>query len=120
MDINELTIGQARELVKMLGLAANTMPDPAKREKNHWKIGSNYFIRTVTHIQIGELIEVTDKELILRNASWIADTGRFKQALKDGDLQEVEPFPDGEIVIVGRGALIDAVIWSHPLPREQK
>lgn len=86
----------------------------------HWKIGENYFIRTVTHIDIGKLIAVTPQELVLMDAAWIADTGRFEQCVKDGSLDEVEPYPDGEPVIIGRGALIDAVRWLHALPRMQK
>lgn len=86
----------------------------------HWKIGENYLIRTVTHIDIGRLTAVTDKELVLVDAAWIADTGRYEQCVKEGQLSEVEPFPDDEPVIVGRGALIDAVRWLHDLPREQK
>ena len=57
---------------------------------------------------------------MLEDAAWIADDGRFMQTIRDGAVKEVEPFPDGDEVIVGRGALIDAVIWKHKLPREQK
>ncbi len=85
-----------------------------------YHIGKNYFIRTVTNYITGELIRVTPKELVLKNAAWIADSGRFMQFLKDGTPKEVEPFPDGEEVIVGRGAIIDAVTWRHELPRSQK
>ena len=78
-------------------------------DDGHWKIGKNYLIRTVTMIQSGRLVAVTDKELVLEDAAWIADTGRFSKALEDLDaLKEVEPFPEGQ-VIIGRGALIDAV-----------
>jgi hypothetical protein len=54
----------------------------------------------------------------LEDAAWIADTGRFADALKSGKFNEVEPFPDGQ-VIVGRGAIIDAIQISVT-PREQK
>jgi hypothetical protein len=85
-----------------------------------WKIGKSYLIRTVTMIDVGELVSVTDQELILRHASWIADTGRWMQALREGTLNEVEPFPDGAFVAIGRGSIVDAVEWDLPLPREQK
>jgi hypothetical protein len=86
---------------------------------NHpYQLGKNYFIRTVTHHLTGKLTQVYDKELVLADAAWIADDGRFYDALKTGKLNEVEPFP-GEI-IVGRGSLIDACVWLHSLPREQK
>ena len=84
-----------------------------------WVVGKTYLIRTVTMIQTGRLVAVYDKELVLEDAAWVADTGRFYDALSKGTLNEVEPFPDGP-VIVGRGAISDAAIWSHPLPRKQK
>ena len=83
-----------------------------------WEIGSIYLIRTVTMIDTGRLVAVTDKELVLEDAAWIADTGRFSDSLKKSDFGEVEPFPDGR-VIVGRGSVIDAVKISVA-PRSQK
>ena len=74
----------------------------------HWKIGANYLIRTATMIDAGRLVVVTEHELVLEDASWIADTGRFGKALESGTFNEVEMFPAGQ-VIVGRGSLIDAV-----------
>jgi hypothetical protein len=35
------------------------------------------------------------------------------------EFKEVEPFPDGK-VIIGRGSIIDAVQINIDLPREQK
>lgn len=94
---------------------------PQAKETNDtsaYRIGANYLIRTVTHIQTGRLVAVTPQELVLEDAAWIADTGRFADALKSCEFNEVEPFPTGR-VIVGRGALIDAV-EINKLPREQK
>lgn len=111
MSVNDLTLGEIKELIELFG---------NKPTENHvpYKVGENYLIRTVTMIQIGKLESIGDKELVLSNASWIADTDRFHNALKDGKLREVEPFIDN--VIVGRGAIVDATIWRHELPREQK
>ena len=81
-------------------------------------MGENYFIRTVTMILVGRLDAVYETELVLSSASWIADTGRFYNALKEGKLNEVEPFTND--VIVGRSSIIDATIWKHKLPKEQK
>lgn len=74
----------------------------------HWKIGANYLIRTVTMIDTGRLVAVTPQELVLEDAAWIADTGMFADSLKTCEFDEVEPFPDGR-VIIGRAAVIDAV-----------
>jgi hypothetical protein len=84
----------------------------------HWQIGKIYLIRTVTMAQTGRLVAVTPQELVLEDAAWIADTGRFSDALASANFNEVEPFPDGP-VIIGRGGLIDAVQISAA-PRLQK
>ena len=79
-----------------------------ERKDGPWEIGKCYLIRTVTMIQHGKLIDVTDKELILTDAAWIADTGRFHDFITGKcPPNEVEPFAPG-IVIVNRAALIDA------------
>ena len=109
MNLDELTIGQAKQLAQMFPKCATDSP---------WQVGKIYLIRTVTMIQTGRLVAVGDKELVLEDAAWIADTGRFADALKTGKFNEVEPFPDGK-VIVGRGAVIDAVEITMA-PREQK
>lgn len=82
-------------------------------------IGADYFIRTVTMAQSGKLVKVFQQELVLTNAAWVADTGRFTEALASGDFSEVEMFPAGEEVIVGRGAISDAV-QIKSLPSVQK
>jgi hypothetical protein len=93
---------------------------PAKnQEKNHsFEVGKSYLIRTVTLYYTGRLVAVTETDLLLEEAAWIADTGRFATCLKSGTFNEVEPFCDP--VIVPRGCIVDATEWKHPLPRDQK
>lgn len=71
------------------------------------EIGKSYFIRTVTHYFTGRLIWVGDKEIVLEDAAWIADTGRFHQFVAGTSVNEVEPFPKGSQVVVGRGSIVD-------------
>lgn len=87
-------------------------------EDSLWVIGNNYLIRTVTMIQLGTLKAVTDKELLLSDACWVADTGRFHEALESGSLNEIEMFQRD--VIVGRGSIIDATEWLSNLPKSSK
>jgi hypothetical protein len=101
-NIEDLTIGEARKLAELFYPKSGVVDDA------HWKIGKCYLIRTVTMIQTGRLVKVTEKELVLEDAAWVADTGRFSEALVSLNFSEVEPFPDGH-VIVGRGAIVDAV-----------
>ena len=112
MNLDEMTLGDAKQLIAMFGGKTTCSNHP-------YQIGKNYFIRTVTMIQVGRLIKVTEQELVLEDAIWVADTGRFTQALENGDLDEVETFPAGE-VIVGRGAVVDACVWINQVVREQK
>jgi hypothetical protein len=92
------------------GLLANPASVPSS--SSPWKIGAIYLIRTVTMIDTGRLVAVTEHELVLEDAAWIADTGRFSETLKNLNFSEVEPFPDGK-VLVGRGSIIDAVEISE-------
>ena len=109
--IDEMTIGEAKALAAMFqtGGACGA---------GGWEIGKNYLIRTVTHIQTGRVVAVDQHEITIEDAAWIADTGRFSGALASAEFSEVEPFPQGR-VLVGRGALIDAV-QIPSLPRAQK
>ena len=83
-----------------------------------FEIGACYLIRTVTMMYTGRLIGVTDSDVVLEKAAWIADSGRYANALAEGTLHEVEPYPDR--VCVSRASIVDFTVWTHPLPREQK
>jgi len=100
------------------GILASPLPLPIVCH-HPYRIGGLYFIRTVTHHHTGQLVEVTGQELVLERAAWIADDGRFTQALEKGEFSEVEMFPVGSRVIIGRGSVIDAVEIQH-LPTSQK
>ena len=103
MDIDKMAYGELKSIAAMFG--TNSLP--VAQNDAHWKIGKIYLIRTVTMAVSGRLVQVTPQELVLEDAAWIADTGRFSDAMQSADFGEVEPFPDGQ-VIVGRGGLIDA------------
>ena len=114
MNIDDLTFGEIKQISALLnegGKQENLQP---------FEIGKNYLIRTVTHILVGNVTQVGRQEIVINDASWIADTGRYHNCLVSGELNEVEPYPDNEPVIVGRGALVDACKWLHALPRAQK
>lgn len=110
INIEELTIKEARELASLF----NGKP----KQENPYIIGKPYLIRTVTMIDTGIVVRVTDQEIVLTDAAWIADTGRFSDAIKKAEFNEVEPFPEGE-VIINRSAVIDAVQITKS-PRSQK
>jgi hypothetical protein len=80
-----------------------------------WNVGKVYMIRGVNMYQVGRLISIDDHELILEDAAWIADTGRFNQALTSKTFNEVEPFTAKRIA-VGRGQIVDAFELEIDLP----
>jgi hypothetical protein len=113
MNLDNLTIKEVKELTSLLNHTSVAKANP-------FQIGKAYLIRTVTMTLVGRLKAVYDQELVLSEASWIADTGRFSDTLKKGEsnLNEVEPFYAD--VIVGRGSIVDATEWSHTTELKQK
>ena len=100
MNIEELTVKQVRELQSLF------VPTP-QPQLQPYPIGKHVIIRTVTMTLTGNLVEVHPQELVLTDACWVADSGRWAAALKDPNrFSETEPFPDGR-VIVGRGSIVD-------------
>ena len=88
-------------------------------QKIPFEIGGKYYIRTVTYHCTGEVKAVIGKFLELKDAAWIADSGRFRQAIMEGTLDEVEPVDVP--MFVNMDTITDAFVWKHKnLPREQK
>lgn len=80
-------------------------------------VGKKWFIRTVTYFLVGRLTKRMGAFLLLEEASWVADTGRFMDAIKNGTLNEVEPVGP---VIVNSASIVDMFPWNHKLPKDQK
>ena len=87
-----------------------------------YAIGEAYLFRLVTFFWIGRVQAVTDQEIVIKEASWIPDTGRYHEALEKGLDGGISGDPECEpvqgAVVLGRGALIDAVPYPHALPRK--
>lgn len=83
MNINDLTLGQIKEIQEMV---------TPKTEETPFKIGESYLFRTVTHIEVGRVKKIIGQFVELEDASWIADTGRYYDCLKYGVFNEVEPY----------------------------
>ncbi len=98
------------DLIKFLLLEETTNSDKkeVKTNQNHpYKIGACYHVRTVTYATAGKLKAVYEKEMVFEKASWVADTGRFSDYVKDtSKLSENEHV--GEI-IVNRDAIVDVI-----------
>lgn len=89
------------------------------KEINNYEdlVGDKYFFRTVTYHLVGEVKKIVGRFAYLKNASWVADSGRFMEAIKQGTLNEVEPVGDA---FVNLDSVTDFFPWKHQLPKEQK
>jgi hypothetical protein len=109
MNFDDMTMGEFKQLSNMMG---------GHKKSHAFKEGQCVFIRCVIYHYIGVIEEITDSHIVLSTASWVADSGRFYTALKDGKLNEVEPMPHG--VTINRDAIIDFSPWRHDAPTSQK
>ena len=80
-------------------------------------VGKKWFFRSVTYHLVGYVDKQVGKFLRLNNASWVADSGRFMDAIKHGKLNEVEPVG---IAFINLDAVVDFFPWKHSLPTSQK
>lgn len=82
-----------------------------------FEVGNAYFIRTVTYHVVGIVKAIKGSFLVLKEASWVADSGRLSEALEKGTLSEVEYAGDA---IVSMNAISDAYPWKNKVPKETK
>jgi hypothetical protein len=110
--ISEIIVDSLQEGVK------NFVETPQLQSNIPFIVGSSYFIRTVTIYLTGSVKAIVGKFLILEDACWIADTGRFSDAMEKGSFNEVEPYNDD--VYVNIDTIVDAKPWGIVLPSSQK
>lgn len=118
---NEMASGE-KTLMKVLE-EAHALGNDAEPDTSHVLsklIGKNVFMRSVTHHYTGKLIYIKDGFLTIVDAAWIADDGRFNEAMKTGEFSEVEPYPDGLPIHIPLSSLNDIHEWKFPLPRTVK
>ena len=80
-------------------------------------IGKAFFFRTVTYHIVGKVVGFFGSMVQLEDASWIADSGRFMNCIKEGKVLEVEPIGEW---YVNTQTVTDFGPWKHALPKEQK
>jgi hypothetical protein len=107
-----------KNLVEMMIKADSNKSAEPSQAVAFIEVGKAYLFRTVTHIELGKVESVHGDFVKLVKASWIADTGRYHDCLKHGELNEVEPYPD--YTVVNLSSLINFAPWNHELPTEQK
>jgi predicted CopG family antitoxin len=80
-------------------------------------VGQKLFLRTVTYHILGKVTKIVGDILVLETASWVADSGRFMNAIQTGELNEVEPLGDWFVNLM---TVTDFGLWKHDLPTKQK
>lgn len=80
-------------------------------------VGKKFFFRTVTYHMTGKVVKKIGNILELKDAAWIADSGRFEKAIKKGELDEVEPVGQA---FINMNSIVDFFPWKHKLPDKQK
>lgn len=110
MNIDDLTLGQVKEIQSLVG------NQPAQKAIP-FKVGEKWLFRTVTHIDTGEIVSIHGDLVVLKNAAWVADTGRFSDSLRNSVFDEVEPYTNECVINIG--SLVDAT-KINTLPSEQK
>lgn len=115
--MNEIVNGKSIKEVLEMALSSQKPSDAHIIAAKY--LGKNIFTRTVTHHYTGKLTAVNDGFMVLENAAWIADDGVFSVAMSGGVFDEIEPFPDGEI-LVAIGSIVDISEYKFPLPRTKK
>lgn len=110
IDVSDLTL--------LPPIAPPPVPSSGSLPASPYHVGDAVFVRTVTYHYTGRISAIYPGEIVLADAAWIADSGRFHAALATGTLAEVEPYPAE--VGISRGAIVDVSPWAHPLPRVAK
>jgi len=82
-------------------------------------IGESFFFRAVNYHLVGMVDSRLSGTNILKlvDASWVADSGRFMNAIKEGSLSEVEPVGEA---FINMDTVTDFFPWVHKLPDRQK
>ena len=116
-DLNKLSFEDLKKEVEIL---EKNKKKVTTETKGFYQLGEPYLIRTITMTYTGRIVKASDKELVITEACWIPDTGRWQQACENGTFDEVEPYPKDAEVILNKEALLDLFKINFKLPTEQK
>jgi hypothetical protein len=78
--------------------------------------GKKLFFRTVTYHWVGEVTKVTSDLIILKNATWVASSGRFGVSMREGFDNNAELEYVGDGVGILKQSLVDVVEFKGELP----
>jgi hypothetical protein len=111
----EMTLKSAVEAAGALAVSV-VSAEPSSSNNFQFLVGKKVFIRTVSYHYTGKVKSANKDFIVLQDAAWVADSGRFAAALSKGSLSEVEPYPNECIVMTP--SVVDISEWAHDLPRK--
>jgi len=113
---NEIEINGVK-FVKKAGVKKELIFSEKENIVLPFEVGKSYLFRTVTYHLVGKVKSIHGRFIELVDASWVADSGRFMNAIKEGTLDEVEPVGP---CFLNSDSITDAFSWAHKLPDKQK
>jgi hypothetical protein len=117
--------GAKRSVITIDGTPAEIIDGQAtgdfRSKASPFLLGKKVYLRKVTMIDTGVIVAIYDDYLVLVQAAWIADTGRYANAMKDGPtvFTEVEPYPAEKAIICALGDYVDGFHPDWELPEKQ-
>lgn len=85
-------------------------------------VGTAYLFRTIGYHWLGKVASIRGKFLVLEDATWVADTGRYSESLsgKIAELSSSELEPSPRPVVLNTDHITDAVSWPFQIPKVVK
>lgn len=97
----ELTINGKKETY----VPKDSICFPKTPDGEFFEIGESYLVETVTKYWLGVCCGVSDTDVYLVNASFVASTGRYNEFMSGSDPSENEPLPEDKVIAISKGAI---------------
>ena len=106
----------SEETKQQLILSLLGLEEKSKSGNSFYKVGSDYVIRTVTMIYLGQVKSEDSETITLEDCAWIPDTSRWSGFLEGKKPNEMEPYQND--VLIYKGAILDATELTKKIKRE--
>lgn len=106
----------SNETKEKLILSLLGLEDKKQVTNSFYKVGHDYFVRTVTMIYLGQIKSEDSEALVLKDCAWIPDTSRWSEFLKGEKPNEMEPYVND--IIIYKSAILHATELTKKIKRE--
>lgn len=91
--------------------------EPAEYPTLGLEVGKTYLIESVARMWVGRIASIDGPYTVtLTDASWVADTGRLHQFVREGPTTQTEVEPVGVVGV----QWVAWIPWPHALPSEAR